>query len=83
MFKIAVDQQTMARDFTFEEISRNSRAHIWSIFGSIFTNHLDMLKTMLWGALLVATSLLNTIKKFLKNQSKLDKNWLSNEQNNI
>ena len=36
--------------------------YIWSIFGPILQNHLNnnMLKTMLWGALLVATSLLNT-----------------------
>ena len=38
-----------------------------------------MLKTMLWGALIVATSLLNTHKGL----SKLNKNWLSYEQNTI
>ena len=36
-----------------------------------------MLKTMLWGALIVATSLLNTCIYVL---SKLDKNWPSYEQ---
>ena len=38
-----------------------------------------MLKTVLWGALLVATSLLNTYKVL----SKSDKNWPSYEQNTI
>ena len=41
-----------------------------------------MPKTMLWGALLVATSLLNT-QKMYQILSKLDKNWLSYEQNTI
>ena len=45
-----------------------------------FANDLNMLKTMIWGALLVATSLLNTYINFLL---KLDKNWLSYEQNTI
>ena len=35
---------------------------------------------MLWGALLVATNLMNTCIQVL---SKLDKNWLSYEQNTI
>ena len=43
-FEIAVDQQTKARDRTFE---RDSHAHIWSNFGSILPNHLNMPKTML------------------------------------
>ena len=64
-FEIAVVQQTRARDRTFEGVSdsgcrQDSHAHIWSIFDPILPNHLNMLKTMLWGALLVATSLLNT-----------------------
>ena len=33
---------------------RDSHSLIWSIFGSISPNHLYMLKTLLWGALLVA-----------------------------
>ena len=81
-FEIAVDQQTRARDQTFEGVPspgahpcpQDSHAHIWSIFGPIFPNHLNVLKTIL-----VATNLLNTyIYKVL---SKLDKNWLSYEQN--
>ena len=87
-FKIAVEQQTRARDRTFEGFPdsgchrclRDSHTHIWSIFGLVLPKHLNMLKTMLWGALLVATSLLNTCIKVL---SKLDKNWLSYEQNTI
>ena len=64
-FEISVDQQTKARDRTFEgvldsECLRDSHAHIWSIFGPIFANHLNMLKILLWRCLLVATSLLNT-----------------------
>ena len=64
-FVIAVDQQTRARDRTFEGVPdygcpRDSHAHIWSICGLIMPNDLNMLKTMIWGALLVATSLLDT-----------------------
>ena len=77
-FEIAVDQQTRARDRTFEGVldsgcPQDSHVHIWSILGPILPNHLNMYKTMLWSALLVATSLLNTYKVL----SKLDKNWLS------
>ena len=86
-FEIAVDQQTKAHDQTFEVVPdsgcpQDSNALIWSsIFGSILPNHLNMLKTMLWGALLVATSaLLVATNNFL---SKLDTNWLSYEQNII
>ena len=65
IFEIAVDQQTRARDPTFKGVSdsgcpRDSHAHIWSIDGPILPNDLNMLETMIWGALLVATSLLNT-----------------------
>ena len=64
-FEIAVVQQTRARDRTFEGVPdsgcpRDSHAHIWSIFGPILPNHLNMLDNMLWGALPVATSPLNT-----------------------
>ena len=48
-------------------------------FTSILPNHLNMLKTVLWGALLVATSLMNTYKVL----SKSDKNWPSYEKNTI
>ena len=56
-FEIAVDQQTRARDELFRGFRTpgahrcpwDSHAHIWSIFGPIFPNHLNnMLKTMLW-----------------------------------
>ena len=50
---------------------RDSRALIWSIFGSILPNHLNMLKTVFWGALLVATSLLNTYTKLYQNRIKI------------
>ena len=56
-------------------------AHIWSSFGPIFPNNLIMLKTMLWGALLVTNNLLNTCINI--SFIKLDKNWLSYEQNTI
>ena len=67
-FEIAVDQQTRARDQTFEGVPdsgchwcpRDSYAHICSIFGPILPNHLNLLKNMIWGALIVATNLLNT-----------------------
>ena len=50
-FEIAVDQQTKAHDQTFEMVPdsgcplvlQDSHAIIWSIFGSIFPNHLNML----------------------------------------
>ena len=50
-FEIAVDQQTRARDRTFEGVPdsgcpRDSHAHIWSICGPILPNDLNMLKTM-------------------------------------
>ena len=64
-FEIAVDQQTRAHERTFEGVPdsgypRDSHAHIWSICDPFLPNDLKMLKTMIWGALLVATSLLNT-----------------------
>ena len=57
-FEIAVDQQTKAHDQTFEgfrtpgahRCPRDSHAFICSIFGSILQNHINMLKTVLWGA---------------------------------
>ena len=71
-FEIAVVQQTKAHDRTFEGVPdsgcpRDSHALIWSNFGSILPNHLNMLETM-------------SIYKVL---SKLDLNWLSYEQNTI
>ena len=85
-FEIAVDQQTKAHAMTklfrgfwtpgAHRCLRDSHALIWSIIGSILPNHLYMLKIVLWGALLVATSLLNTY-------TKSDKNWPSYEQNTI
>ena len=58
VFEIAVDQQTMARARTpgAHWCPQDSQALIWSIL----PNHLILLKVMLWSALLVATSLLNT-----------------------
>ena len=80
-FEIAVDQQTKVHDKTFEGVpdsgcpqcSRDSHALIWSIFSSILPNHLYMLKTVLWCALLVATttSHLNTYTKFYQNRIKI------------
>ena len=65
-FEIAVDQQTRALDQTFDGVPdsgcpQDSHVHIWSIFGPILPHHLNMLKTILWVALLVATSLLTCI----------------------
>ena len=87
-FEIAVDQQTRTRDRTFEGIRTlgvctGAHGTATPIFGKFWPNfpyHLNMIKTMLWGALLVATNLLNTCLKVL---SKLDKNWLSYEKNII
>ena len=84
-FEKAVDQQTRARDQTFEGdpnsgCPRDSNAHIWSIFGIILPNHLNMHKTMLWDALLVAIYLLNIRISVL---SKFDINLLSCEKNII
>ena len=60
--EIGVDQQTRASVRTFEGVPdsgcpRDSHAHIWSICGPILLNYLNMLKTMIWDDLLVATSL--------------------------
>ena len=76
-----------AHDQTFEWVPNtgcppvlaDSHAHIWSIFGPILPNHLNMLKTMLWGALLEAISLLNTYKVL----SKSGEYWPSYELNTI
>ena len=54
-FEIAVEQQTKARDRTFEGVSDSGCSPV-----PAESNHLNMLKTMLCGAQLVATSLLNT-----------------------
>ena len=52
---------------------RDSHALIWLIFGSIFPNHLNMTKTVLWSALLVATILLDTYTKFYQNRIKINR----------
>ena len=85
-FEIAVDQQNKAHDQTFEVVPdsgcpRDSQVLIWSIFGSILPNHLNMIKTVRWGDILVlvGTNLLNTFKVL----SKSDKNWPIYEQNTI
>ena len=72
-FKIAIDQQTKAHDQTFEGVPATGRPPLPAgqprpYFGSILPNHLDMLKTMLWGALLVVYSLLDTYIKFHQNK---------------
>ena len=56
-FKIAVDQQTKARDRTFKGVPNSGcplvpvgQPHPYlPIFNSILSNHLNMPKTMLWG----------------------------------
>ena len=59
-FEIAVDQQTKAHDQTFEGVldsgcplvpAGQPRPHLVN-FGSILPNHLNIPKTVLWGALL-------------------------------
>ena len=69
--EIAVDQQTRARDRTFEGVPDSGcrpvpagqpRPYLVNLW-PILPNDLNMLKSMIWGALLVATSLLNTCKK--------------------
>ena len=78
-FEKAVDQQTNAHDETSEGFRTpgahrcpwDSHALIWSIFGSILTNYLNMFKTVLFGALLIASSLLNTYTKFYQNRIKI------------
>ena len=85
-FEIAVDQQTKAKDRNFEGVP-DTRCQPVSNFGSILPNHLNMLKTMLWGALHVSTSLLNTYIKFYENWTKyylsiFDRIWPINWANN-
>ena len=78
-FEIAVDQQTRARDQTFEGVPDSGcslvpagqpRPYVAN-FGSILPNHLNMLKTMPWGVLLVVNNLLNTCIKFYQNWMKI------------
>ena len=78
-FEIAVDQQTQAHDKTFEGVPDSGcppvpvgepRPYLVN-FGSILPNDLNMLKTVLCGALLVASSLLNTYTKFYQNRIKI------------
>ena len=66
--EIVVVQQTRARDRTFEGVpdsgfppvpAEQPRPYLVNVWSNL-PNHLKMLKTMLWGALVVATSLLNT-----------------------
>ena len=50
-FEIAVDQQTKAHEQTFEGVPdswclQDRQPCPWSIFGSMLSNHLKMLKTM-------------------------------------
>ena len=91
-FEIAVDQQTKAHDRTFEGVPDSGCPPVPAVqprsylvnFGSILPNHLNMLKTMLLGAIIVATSLLNTYTRlFFLLLSKSDKNLPSYEQNTI
>ena len=77
-FEIAVDQQTEAHDRTFEgssglHVPTGARGiatplfgQFWLNFGSILSNNLSMFKTILWSALLVATNLLDTYIKLIK-----------------
>ena len=59
-FEIAVDQQTKAHDQNFEGVLDSGFPPVpagqprpYSVnFASILPNHLNMLKTVLWGALL-------------------------------
>ena len=63
VFEIAVDRQTRTRDQIFEGVP-NPNAHIGSIFGPIMPNHLNMPKTEIMGALLVAIGLRNSYMHF-------------------
>ena len=64
-FEIAVDQQTSAHDQTFEGVPDSgcppvSAGQPRPYLVNFLPNHLIMLTTIFWGALLVATNLLNT-----------------------
>ena len=76
-FETAVDQQTRAHDWIFEGVPDSGwtpvpagqpRPYLVNSWPNL-PNHLNTIETMLWGALLVATSLLNTRIQVL---SKLD-----------
>ena len=63
-FKLAVVQQTKTRDLTFEGVEDHNRplcsnTHIWSNFGSVMPNDLKMANSNMFGALFVASGLLN------------------------
>ena len=64
-FEIAVDQQTRAHDQTFEGVPDSGCPPVPAgqprpYLVNFSPNHRNMLTAMLWGALLVATNLLNT-----------------------
>ena len=72
-FEIAVDQQNRAHDRTFEGVPDSGctpvpagqpRPYLVNLRPN--SNHLNMLKTMLWGALLVANSLLDGDRTFAR-----------------
>ena len=78
-FEIAVDQQTRTGDRTFEGVPDPNRQtvpvgqprpYLVQIRPNL-AKYPDMPKTMLWDALLVATSLLNTYIKFYQNWIKI------------
>ena len=47
------------------------RLYLVNFWLNFAKNHINMLKTVLWGALLVANSLLNTYTKFYQNRIKI------------
>ena len=77
--EIGVDQYTRSRDQTFEEVANSGRQSVTGQlrpylvqFCSIMPNHQNMPKTKAFGALLVATSPLNTYIKFNLNCTKIE-----------
>ena len=75
VLEIAVAQKTKTRYQTFALSSAQySHAHILSIFIPIILNHLNILETDIFGALLVASGPLNSYINFYSDWTK---NWLS------
>ena len=68
---IAIDQQTRACDRTFEGVPGDSHAHLWSKLCPIMPNHLNMLKTKILGALLLASQ--SSLKFVYEFSSRFDK----------
>ena len=79
VFEIAVDKQTRTSYQTFEGVQDPNHPSVpvvhprpyWSLFCPIMSNYRNIPKTKMFGALLVASGLLNYYMKFHQNGQKM------------